>query len=84
MASLMLEEELRFYMQRGGHGGKRAKGGAAGGGKSRDALFRSNNGQGVGLNNASSAGSSAVKNTISGQQYKGIAGLSTQGVSLKN
>ena len=35
MASLMLEEELRYYMQRS-HG-KRGKGG-----KSRDALFRSN------------------------------------------
>ena len=35
MASLMLEEELRFYMQRN-HNGKRSKG------KSRDALFRAN------------------------------------------
>jgi len=37
MASLMLEEELRYYMQR--NQGKRSKGG-----KSRDALFRANAG----------------------------------------
>ena len=61
MASLMLEEELRYYMQRG-HG-KKSKG------KSRDALFRGNN-------SINKVGTSA--------QLKGIAGLQTQGVSLKN
>lgn len=35
MASLMLEEELRYYMQRSQH--KKSKGG-----KSRDALFKYN------------------------------------------
>lgn len=58
MASLMLEEELRYYMQRNQH--KRSKGG-----KSRDALYRFNGNNG-------------------GQPLKGIAGLSTTGVSLRN
>ena len=62
MASLMLEEELRYYMQRGGggsHGSRRGKQS----GKSRDALFRS-------------GGQASAKIGI-GQPHKGIAGLST-------
>lgn len=67
MASLMLEEELKFYQQR--HFGKRK-------GKSRDATTRAGSGliYPIGLK------------SVGGGHHplKGIAGLQTQGVSLKN
>ena len=43
MASLMLEEELRYYIQR--NHGKRSKGG-----KSRDSLYRQNGTSGKSIN----------------------------------